>query len=296
MYELVQAAGNSYYIQSPAKIGLVRLNDTDVCLIDSGNDKSAGRKVRQILDTNGWYLKAIYNTHSHADHIGGNQYLQNQTGCRVFAPGIECSFTRYPVLEPSALYGGFPPKDLRHKFLMAQESRAEELTSDCLPEGIEIIALPGHCMDMVGFRTADDVIYLADCLSGKGTLEKYQIGYIYDVASYLATLEMVKMLKAKLFIPAHTEPMEDIVPLADLNIAKVREIGEGIVRECGTGTCFEQILQNLFDRYGLQMNFEQYALVGSTVRSYLAWLKDCGRVDVEFDHNRLLWKRIDFEK
>ena len=67
MYELTQVAGNSYYIQSPAKIGLVRLNDTDVCLIDSGNDKEAGRKVRQILDANGWHLTAIYNTHSNAD-------------------------------------------------------------------------------------------------------------------------------------------------------------------------------------------------------------------------------------
>lgn len=86
MYELTQVAGNSYYIQSPAKIGLVRLNDTDVCLIDSGNDKEAGRKVRQILDANGWHLTVIYNTHSNADHIGGNQYLQNQTGCKIYAP------------------------------------------------------------------------------------------------------------------------------------------------------------------------------------------------------------------
>ena len=43
MYELIQVSGNSYYIQSPAKIGLVKLNDKDVCLIDSGNDKDAGR-------------------------------------------------------------------------------------------------------------------------------------------------------------------------------------------------------------------------------------------------------------
>ena len=76
MYELIQAKGSSYYIESPAKVGLVRLNDTEVCLIDSGSDKDAGRKVRQHLDANGWKLTAIYNTHSNADHIGGNQYLQ----------------------------------------------------------------------------------------------------------------------------------------------------------------------------------------------------------------------------
>ena len=86
MYELIQAKGSSYYIESPAKVGLVRLNDTEVCLIDSGSDKDAGRKVRQHLDANGWKLAAIYNTHSNADHIGGNQYLQKQTGCPIYAP------------------------------------------------------------------------------------------------------------------------------------------------------------------------------------------------------------------
>ena len=94
MYELIQVAERSYYIQSPAKIGLVKLNEQDVCLIDSGNDKDAGRKVRQLLDTNGWRLTAIYNTHSNADHIGGNKYLQGQTGCKIYAPGIDCAFTR----------------------------------------------------------------------------------------------------------------------------------------------------------------------------------------------------------
>ena len=34
MYELIQVSEHSYYIQSPAKIGLVKLNEQDVCLID----------------------------------------------------------------------------------------------------------------------------------------------------------------------------------------------------------------------------------------------------------------------
>ena len=144
MYELVQLTDRSYYIESPAKIGLIRLDDAAVCLIDSGNDKDAGRKVRQLLDANGWKLRAIYNTHSNADHIGGNKYLQGQTGCKIYAPGIERAFTRYPVLEPSFLYGGFPCKDLRHKFLMAQESSAEELTREALPQGFSVIEQIGR--------------------------------------------------------------------------------------------------------------------------------------------------------
>ena len=289
MYELIPVTERSFYIQSPAKIGLVRLNDTDVCLIDSGNDKDAGRKVRQLLDARGWRLTAIYNTHSNADHIGGNRYLQGQTGCAVYAPGIECAFTRHPELEPAFLYGGYPCRDLRHKFLMAQESDARPLTQDVLPEGFRLIPLPGHFFDMVGFRTPDDVVYLADCLSSRETLDKYQIGFVYDVAAYLDTLERVKGTEARMFIPAHAPAAEDVAGLAQYNIDKVWEIAGRILELCGTPTGFETILQKLFQRYQLTMNFEQYVLVGSTVRSYLSWLRDSGKVDAVFEDSRLLW-------
>ena len=293
MYELVQASESSYYIESPAKIGLVRLDGQDVCLIDSGSDKDAGRKVRQHLEANGWRLTAIYNTHSHADHIGGNRYLQGQTGCKIYTPGIDRAFTRYPVREPSFLYGGYPCKELRHKFLMAQESDARELTRDSLPEGFaEIIPLPGHSFDMTGFRTSDDVVYLADCLSSRETLEKYQIGFLYDVAAYLQTLEMVKSLRAKMFVPAHAAACEEIAGLAQYNIDKVLEIADKITGICREPLCFEAILQKLFTDYGLAMNFEQYVLVGSTVRSYRAWLKDTGRLDGLFENNLLLWRQV----
>lgn len=292
MYELIQVSGSSYYVQSPAKIGLVRLNDTEVCLIDSGSDKDAGRKARQLMEKNGWHLTAIYNTHSHADHIGGNRYLQSQTGCRLYAPGAECAVTRHTVLEPSMLYGGCPPKELRHKFLMAQESDAAYLTADVLPEGFRLLPLPGHCMDMVGFRTPDDVVYLADCVSSRETLEKYRIGYIYDVGAYLATLETVKTMTAKAFVPAHAEVTENIAPLAQYNIDTVQEVGDAITALCAAPQTFEELLKALFDRYGMVMTFEQYALVGATVRSYLTWLKETGRVTAEFADNRMLWRRV----
>lgn len=292
MFELTPVKGNSYYVQSPAKIGLVRLNETEVFLIDSGNDKDAGRKLRKLFDDNGWRLRAIYNTHSNADHIGGNAYLQAQTGCKIYAPGVDCALTRHTVLEPAFLWGGFPPKALRHKFLMAQDSDAAYLCEDALSAGVSLLPLPGHFFDMVGYRTADDVVYLADCLSSRETLEKYQIGFIYDVAAYIRTLEMVKTLDAAFFVPSHAEVTDRIAPLAQINLDKVYEIAERILALCAQPLCFEQILQALFSAYALNMNLEQYVLVGSTVRSYLAWLTDTGRIEPRFEDNLLLWARV----
>lgn len=292
MYELIQVSESCYYIESPAKIGLVRLNETDVCLIDSGSDKDAGRKVRQHLDKNSWRLTAIYNTHSNADHVGGNQYLQKQTGCAVYAPGIECDITRHPLLEPSFLYGGFPPAELRHKFLMAQPSDAHELTADVLPKGFKLLPLPGHFFDMVGFRTAEDVVYLADCLSSRETLDKYQIPFIYDVAAYLTTLETVKTMQARMFVPAHATAAEDVSQLAQYNIDKVQQVADRILTLCAQPLCSETLLQKLFTAYGLDMTFQQYALVGSTVRSFLSWLKGEGHLTAEFADNMLLWRAV----
>ena len=292
MYELVQVANNTYYVNCPAKIGIYRCEDNGVYLIDSGNDKDAGRRVRKILDEHGWSVKAILNTHSNADHIGGNRYFQQNFGCKIYAPGIEAAFTKSPILEPSFLYGGFPCRDLRHKFLLAQESDCEDISFAELPAGFEVIPLPGHFFDMVGYRTPDDVVFLADCVSSAATLEKYQIGFIYDVSSYLDTLDKIDSLKARVFVPSHAGETEDIRELSDLNRRKVLEIADKIVAVCSEPQSFEVILQKIFSDYGLMMNFEQYVLVGSTVRSYLAYLRDAGRLDIIFDGNMMLWAAI----
>jgi glyoxylase-like metal-dependent hydrolase (beta-lactamase superfamily II) len=291
MYELIQAGQNTYYIESPAKMGLYRLNETDVCLIDSGNDKEAGKKVIGLLEAQGWTLKYILNTHSNADHIGGNAVLQQRLNVPAYTGELEASFNRFPMLEPSFLYGGYPAAPLRNKFLMAQPSAALSLDSATLPQGFEVLPLPGHFFGMVGFKTPDDVWFLADCLMGENILSKYHFSFIYDVAAYLQTLTLVEGLTGKCFIPAHAPACTDVRPLAAANRAKVEEIAALILQTAREPLTAEEILKLLFDHYQLSLDWNQYVLAGSTVRSYLSYLLDAGRLSAEFRANKLLWQQ-----
>ena len=288
MYELVQVAEHTYYIECPAKIGIYE--DTDgVYIIDSGNDKDAGRKIKKILEQKNWNLKAILNTHSNADHIGGNQFLQKRFDCPIYSTPMENIVTENTILEPSFLYGGYPFGALRHKFLMAQPSQTQNIADATLPEGFEILSLPGHFWDMIGFKTPDDVYFLADCVSSETILNKYHISFIYDVRKYLETLDFISTLKGKIFIPSHTETTENIATLADVNRKKVYEIMELLLSFCQTPSTAEELLTKVFDHYQLVMDASQYVLVGSTIRSYLSYLVDEKKLMIEIINNRFLF-------
>lgn len=292
MYELIQVAENTFYINCPSKIGVYRVSKDAVWLIDSGNDKDAGRKIQKILEQQGWKLNGIINTHSNADHIGGNTLLQNRLGCPIYSTPMENAVIESPILEPSFLYGGYPFKKLRNKFLMATPSKTQDISLANLPEGMETFPLGGHFWQMIGVKTPDRVYFLADCVFSETILEKYHISFNYDVSAFFKTLDFIETLEGTLFIPAHAEPTEDIRPLAKLNRTKATEILNELLNICLSPKFFEEILHSIFEKYTLTMDYGQYVLVGSTIRSYLSYLYDTGKMEVFVENNYLLWKTI----
>ena len=289
--ELVKVGEKTYYIKNATNIGIYKIDDNNVYLIDTGNDKDAGKKILKIIDEQGWNVKGIITTHSNADHIGGNKVIQDRTNCTILAYNIEKSFTENPILESSFLYGGYPFKDIRNKFLLAKESVVTSIENN-LPEGLEYFTLKGHFFDMIGVKTSDDVYFLADSLFSEETITKYHLFFIYDVKEYLNTLDYLSTLNGRLYIPSHCDVTSDISSLIELNRNKVNEIINRIYNACEREITIECILKYIFDEYGLVMNVNQYVLVGSTIKSYLSYLYDENKLCYEFKDNRMVWKQV----
>lgn len=292
MFELVQAGERTWYINNRNYIGIYQLNDEEVCLIDTGKEQSEAEQIQEILETQGWKLSFIINTHTHIDHLGGNAYLMEKWGCPAYATNIDNAFANYKHLEAAYMYGGDPFRELRHIFLHPGPIGFRDIEDFKLPEGLEYVRLPGHTFGMIGIKTSDDVWFIADSVLNSRCLEKYQFGYLVDVEGYLDTLTMLQTLDGKLFVPGHGDVTEDIVPLAQGNQENIRKNIDAILEDCKGGKNFDLILKDIFERYRIKGNPAQYVLVGSTLRCYLTYLQDRGKLECFFEDNILKWKTV----
>jgi glyoxylase-like metal-dependent hydrolase (beta-lactamase superfamily II) len=287
--KIVKAGKNSYYVDLPSKIGIYE-RDKEIYLIDSGCDVPTAEALMQIIEEKSWKLAGIINTHSHADHIGGNAYFQAKTGCDIFATEREVPFIKEPVLEPMSLSGGMPMDEIRCEFLMAEKSFAKPLEDSAFPKELEVLHLPGHSYDMVGIRTPDNVFFAADSIANPRGLRRYRMTYMYDVKRYIETLQTIKDVEAELFVPSHGKALPSIDDMADFNTSWIEGNIRDIVRFTSLGKTEEDIVKCFFDKYSLQMDYVQYFILKSTVVSYLTYLKNEGKTESYFKDNKLFYK------
>lgn len=286
--ELTKLGEKTYCIQNPTNIGIYKLDDEKVCLIDTGNDKESGRKILKIINEQNWQVECIINTHSNADHVGGNKFIQDRTNCKILSSKIETAIINNPELEPAFLYGAMPLNELNNKFLLAKESNCQVIDNN-LPEGLEYFTLKGHFIDMIGIKTSDNIYFLGDSIFSEETINKYHIFFIYDVEKYLQTLDFLETLNGTFYIPSHVKPLTNLKELIKLNKNKINEISNAILNACQNPITTEEIIKKIFDTYNLELNINQYALLGSTIKSYLTYLNNQNRVEYFFKDNLLYW-------
>ncbi len=290
-YTFNQLANHTYYIASPSNIGIYEENGK-VLFIDSGSDKEAGRQALKFIKQHKWEVSLIINTHSNADHIGGNVFIQKRTNCRIAATDLETPFINHPFLEPSFVSGSYPHIRLQNKFLLAKPS----VVTDIIPSDGEIpdtplqsISLPGHFFKMIGIRTPDSVLFTADSIIPERIVRKYHVFYLFDIRSHLETLSMLDEQEDTLFVPSHGEPLHDIHQTIMLNRNKIFEICDLILTFCAEPMIVENILAKLCIYYKLEINANQYALLLSTLRSYLAYLLEEKKIDILYGDGKMEW-------
>ncbi len=291
--EIRPIAGGSYYVPGKVNVGIWVDGETAV-LIDSGGDETAGRQLYRAITGMGWKLGGIVNTHSNADHIGGNAYLQKKTGCWIAATRVESVFIERPGLEPTFLWGANPFMELKNKFLEAQPSKVERIIDrDGSVPGTPLCAvpLPGHFLDMVGVRSPDGVFYVADSVFSAEIVEKYRFIVTLDVGAALATLDLLERDDAEFFVPCHADAGKNILPATQATRKGILLLSERVYEALAAARSEEDVLAAVFESWGLEMTPQQFVLSRATLAAHLTHLASQGRISPRVDGGRLLWER-----
>jgi glyoxylase-like metal-dependent hydrolase (beta-lactamase superfamily II) len=292
--ELQKITDRVWLIPGSVNVGVVLLENSRVVLIDSGLDESHAEKIFELLSDYRFKVSHIFNTHAHADHIGGNHFFQQRTACRILAPELEAPMIRQPLIQSAVLFAGAPISDLMNRFIMANPSNVasfEESEFEIEDISVKVIDLPGHSINQKGFYI-DQVAFLADAVFPEYFFNKQRLPFIYDPFAQLETLENLRSLKAQFFVGGHFKAREAIGPMLETNLRSVSDALEFMRKTLKVPQPQDRIVKSFMDHFSLKKNNWEYFLYRATVNGYLSSLYKQGEAKFKVLDNLLIWYAI----
>ena len=296
-----------YYISGPTNIGVIeeRLSDTksNLYMIDSGCNTEDGKRIfteiTEYFSKKDITIKAIINTHSHADHCGANNYIQQKTNCEIWITENEQGSLINPFLQPIISWGGNPLPEINSSYYVAEKTVPNKIINTneklTLNNGIKLsfINLPGHYFEMIGILCENDnkkILFASDGIFGRKNIGKYWIPFLYDVKEFKNSLDTISSLNADFCIPGHGEPTSQIEETVELNkiaiISNEQCILEALKYKEQTQ---EDILKYVADKNEINLHIAQYMLIGCTIKAYLTFLYNEGKISYHIKENKMYW-------
>ena len=281
---------NDLFVVDSGALNTVFTVKNDIAtLFDTCLNKDNARKLSRAVNFN---VGRIINTHSHADHIGGNSFFENKFNCKSFINKREISFCYFPELEPALLYGGCHFSASKSRFLCATGFNSID-TLENIETDIEIVELFGHSPGHTGFLI-NNVLYAGDALFSKEVIDKHKILYLYDVENFVYSLKKIKSLNFEYIVFCHKGIIkkDEAIELISENIAHTEKVCEEILHILKFSTMnSEEISSKLMQNLNIPFETEYFLLVSSTIKGYLSYLEKNEKIAHLIDKG-VKWKRV----
>lgn len=309
--KMVELLSGVYVIPGATNVGVITDDKNgikEVYLIDTGCTELDGDYILETLTEyfkqieSQYKIKAIINTHGHADHIGANRAIVEATGCEIWMPEKEITCAINPLFQTAMMWGAYPPHELRTVFFNAGEMNVDKTFTHgfniSLSNGSTVIALDlgGHSFQNVGILYDNaknkDILFSGDALFTRDQLTNHWVPFMVNPNKFLESLDfLVDYKDLEWIIPSHGDFIQrnltETIELNKLAVLSNKKMLLSILKNGQLTT--EQIVQEVAKIEEIKLSLAQYGLISSTIKSYLSIMHDSGEIKMKIEDNVLYW-------
>lgn len=291
MDKFYRIKGNTWCMDTgTALIGIYRLDERDVVLLDSGSsflpDESAF--VMGLLEAEGLEVKAVIATHGHWDHIGNNKALREKYGCEIYMYGAEGYITR--AAETLRFQWAPTPYQEVQPLLARMESVTtafigrEEKEMKICGRKFGILHTPGHSRSHISVVTEDNVVMLGDAVLSEQVLRHSKLPYAENISVHFETMRMLEGLDYDYYILSHKGVMRSLRQEIEKNIAYFKSRAEAVAACVKEGMSRDDIIAAVIEGMHIRITCRfDYADICELALPFIRYLEEVGRLETWYE-------------
>lgn len=296
--EIVQVRGNTYYLNGWQAIPFYCVDKTHCVLLDTGT-LFQRQEIETTLEQAGLTPVGILGTHIHTDHSANHRYFQQKYHIPVALPIGEAGLCLTPLHLKAYFYSMSPKQIVNDEEGSVMTVSADRVIGKDEAEVVfcetefRILNTPGHSPGHISIYTPDNVLYLGDALLTENNITEAKLPYFFAVQKAIETMEMLRGVRADVFLAAHKGQYAEIGTIVDQDIAELNNRAEQIRQVVVCPMTADQIYAAVCQHMNLRTSkLKTAALLERNMRSYLEYLRDIGQLALTVQNGVLHYEQV----
>jgi len=222
-------------VTGSCRIPLYMPDRQNAVMIDTGLKMTDREGILALLEREDIRVQSILVSHFHMDHIGNLRPLKEKYGAHTYMSYYASAMLNNPGMARLATFEtSFMSIPLVGPYVSATDHLIDPETPEIMVCGqrFEVISLPGHAVENMGFVTPDGVAYLSDTILSQDVLRAVRIPYCSHCATDLEAKEKARELSYNRYILAHNGVVDSIRELAQENIDNMKQKIAMVLEQC----------------------------------------------------------------